>query len=152
MSFIGTRMKPSTSGPKPAWILGLPVADSVAMERPWKAFSYTTISGGDALVVAELACNLQRGLVGLQPELQKNTLLMPERSTSLAAAAPAGHVVVVGGVDELRELVLQRGHQLGVVVAQGVDGNAAQRVEVLLAVDVPDAAALAVDSAIGTRP
>ena len=31
----------------------------------------------------------------------------------------------------LRDLVLQRGHQLGVVVAQGVDGDAAQRVEVL---------------------
>jgi hypothetical protein len=39
MSFCGTRMKPSTSGPKPACTLGLPVADSVAMERPWKAFS-----------------------------------------------------------------------------------------------------------------
>ena len=40
------------------------------------------------------------------------------------------HVVIVGGVDELRELVLQRGHQPGMAVAQGVHGNAAQRVEV----------------------
>jgi len=39
MSLSGTRTKPSTSGPKPLWILGLPVADMVAMERPWKAFS-----------------------------------------------------------------------------------------------------------------
>jgi hypothetical protein len=39
MSFTGTRMKPSTSGPKPACTLGLPVADRVAIERPWKAFS-----------------------------------------------------------------------------------------------------------------
>jgi hypothetical protein len=39
MSLSGTRMKPSTSGPKPACTLGLPVADRVAMERPWKAFS-----------------------------------------------------------------------------------------------------------------
>jgi hypothetical protein len=39
MSFSGTRMKPSTSGPKPACTLGLPVALSVAIERPWKAFS-----------------------------------------------------------------------------------------------------------------
>jgi hypothetical protein len=38
-SFSGTRTKPSTSGPKPACTLGLPVADSVAIERPWKAFS-----------------------------------------------------------------------------------------------------------------
>jgi hypothetical protein len=34
MSFIGTRMKPSTSGSKPFCTLGLPVADSVAIERP----------------------------------------------------------------------------------------------------------------------
>ena len=38
-SFKGTRTKPSTSGPKPAWIFGLAVADKVAIERPWKAFS-----------------------------------------------------------------------------------------------------------------
>ena len=39
MSFSGTRMKPSTSGPKPACTLGLPVAERVAMLRPWKAAS-----------------------------------------------------------------------------------------------------------------
>ena len=39
MSFSGTRMKPSTSGSKPFCTLGLPVADSVAMLRPWKACS-----------------------------------------------------------------------------------------------------------------
>jgi hypothetical protein len=55
-------------------------------------------------------------------------------------------------VDDLADLVLQRRHQLGVVVAQRVDGNAAQRVQVLLAVHVPHAAALAVLSAMGTRP
>ena len=38
-SFSGTRTKPSTSGPKPFCTFGLPVADSVAIERPWKAFS-----------------------------------------------------------------------------------------------------------------
>ena len=41
----GTRTQPSTSGPKPAWIFGLPVADSVAIERPWNARSHTTIAG-----------------------------------------------------------------------------------------------------------
>src|SRR5450830_55994 len=39
MSFTGTRRKPSTRGPKPCWIFWLPVADRVAIERPWKAFS-----------------------------------------------------------------------------------------------------------------
>src|SRR6185436_19435866 len=38
-SLSGTRTKPSTRGPKPAWILALPVADRVAIERPWKAAS-----------------------------------------------------------------------------------------------------------------
>jgi hypothetical protein len=52
-------------------------------------------------------------------------------------------MVVVGGVDQLGHLLLQGGHQLGVVVAQGVDGDAAQRVQVFLAVHVPNAAALA---------
>ena len=39
MSLSGTRMKPSTSGPKPFCTFSLPVADRVAMLRPWKAFS-----------------------------------------------------------------------------------------------------------------
>jgi hypothetical protein len=79
-----------------------------------------------------------------RPVQQKNTLVMPDSSTSLAASfSLVGHVVVVGGVDDLGDLVLQRGHQLGVVVAQRIDGNAAQRVQVLLAVHVPHAAALA---------
>ena len=38
-SFSGTRTKPSTSGPKPACTLALPVAERVAIERPWKAAS-----------------------------------------------------------------------------------------------------------------
>jgi hypothetical protein len=54
-----------------------------------------------------------------------------------------GHVVVVAAVDDLADLVLQRRHQLRVVVAEGVDGDAAQRVEVRLAVHVPHAQALA---------
>jgi hypothetical protein len=41
----GTRTKPETSGSKPACTLRLPVADSVAMVRPWNAFSITTIAG-----------------------------------------------------------------------------------------------------------
>ena len=46
-------------------------------------------------------------------------------------------------MDQPGQLVLQRGHQLGVVVAQCVDGNAAERIQVFFAVDIPDAAALA---------
>ena len=39
MSFSGTRTKPSTSGSKPFCTLVFPVADKVAIERPWNAFS-----------------------------------------------------------------------------------------------------------------
>ena len=38
-SLSGTRGKPPTSGSKPFCTLALPVAESVASERPWKAFS-----------------------------------------------------------------------------------------------------------------
>src|SRR3954467_13119851 len=71
-SLSGTRTKPCTSGSKPACTLRLPVADSVASERPWNAFSITMMAGsgvpflwpyfGDAFVVAVLARHLDRGL------------------------------------------------------------------------------------------
>ena len=67
MSLIGTRMKPSTSGPKPACTLGLPVALRVAMRAAMKGLLVDHDLGAlDALVVAELARQLQRRLVGFQ--------------------------------------------------------------------------------------
>ena len=39
MSFSGTRTKPGTSGSKPFCTFALPVADNVAIERPWNALS-----------------------------------------------------------------------------------------------------------------
>src|SRR3990167_241775 len=87
MSFIGTRMKPSTRGPKPACTLGLPVAESVAMERPWKAFSYTTTSGlSMPLSWPYLRAIFSAASLASRPELQKNTFCMPDSSTSLAAS------------------------------------------------------------------
>src|SRR5213592_4439068 len=44
-SLSGMRTKPETSGSKPACTLRLPVAESVASERPWNAFSRTMIAG-----------------------------------------------------------------------------------------------------------
>ncbi len=44
-SSYGTRTKPETSGSKPACALRLPVADSVAIVRPWNAFSMTMMVG-----------------------------------------------------------------------------------------------------------
>ena len=87
MSLSGTRMKPSTSGPKPFCTFSLPVAERVAMLRPWKAFSYTTISGRSmprswpylraSLIAASLAS---------RPVQQKKALVRPDNSTSLAAS------------------------------------------------------------------
>ena len=91
MSFSGTRMKPSTSGPKPACTLGLPVADSVAMERPWKAFHRPPTSGFSMpWSWPNLRAILSAASLASRPELQKNTLLMPERSTSNWPVAPGG--------------------------------------------------------------
>ena len=91
-----------------------------------------------------LARDLDGGLVGLQARAAEEDIgHLRALGQQLGQRFLAGHVVVVGGVDELGHLVLQRRHQLGVVVAQRVHCNAAQRIEVLLAVDVPHAAALA---------
>jgi len=87
MSFSGTRTKPGTSGPKPAWTFGLPVADSVAIERPWKAFS-KTITSGLALPRSwpYLRAILSAASLASRPELQKKTLVRPDSAQSLAAS------------------------------------------------------------------
>ena len=87
-SFSGTRTKPETSGSKPACTLRLPVAESVASERPWNAFSITMIAGSAmprswpylraTLIAASLASS---------PELQKNTSSRPVISAMRSAAA-----------------------------------------------------------------
>ena len=99
---------------------------------------------GDALVMAELARDLERSLVGFQTGVAEEHVLHAGDLDQLGSQHfLAGHVVVVGAVDHLAHLFLQGGDQLGVRVAQGVDGNAAQTVQVLLAVHVPHAAASA---------
>ena len=86
MSFRGTRMKPSTSGPKPCCTFSLPVAESVAMLRPWNAFSYTTISGRSMpRSCPYLRASLSAPSLASRPVQQKNTLVMPDSSTSVAA-------------------------------------------------------------------
>mmetsp|Transcript_11759 Transcript_11759/g.27449 ORF Transcript_11759/g.27449 Transcript_11759/m.27449 type:complete len:631 (-) Transcript_11759:1616-3508(-) len=88
MSFSGTRTKPGTSGPKPAWILGLAVADSVAIERPWNAPSNTSTSGA---VLPRSWPNLRAifsaASLASRPLLQKKTLVRPDSSQSLLASS-----------------------------------------------------------------
>jgi len=99
---------------------------------------------GNALVHAVLAGDLDRGLVGFQAGAAEEHIGHARAvGQQLGQGFLAGHVVVVAGVDQLGDLVLQGRHQLGVVVAQGVDGDAAQCVQVFLAVHIPHAAASA---------
>ena len=99
----------------------------------------------NALVVAKLARQLECGLVGLQARRAKEHIgHARERHQLGRQRLLQGDVVVVRRVDQLRELVLQSRHQFCVVVAQGVDRNAAQRVQVLLALGIPHVATLSV--------
>ncbi len=81
MSLYGTRTKPCTRGSKPACALRLPVADSVAMVRPWKALSMTMMCGSSMpLLWPYMRASLIAASLASQPELQKNTSSMPETS------------------------------------------------------------------------
>ena len=99
----------------------------------------------NTLVMAELARHLERGLVRLQPGgTEKHIAHARQLNQFRSQRFLVGDMVVVGGVDQLGQLILQGWHQLGVVMAQCVDSNAAQSIQVLFAVDIPDAAALTV--------
>ena len=58
-------------------------------------------------------------------------------------------MVVIGRVDQPGHLVLQGGNEFRVVVAQCVDGDAAQGIQVLSTVHIPHAAALSVRKGYG---
>ena len=101
--------------------------------------------------------NLRASLIAAslasQPELQKNTLSMPESSHSLAASVLLQrHVVIVGAVDQLADLVGERGREHRVGVPERVDGDAGQRVEVALALGVPEPQPRPCENATGRRP
>ena len=77
-SFSGTRTKPDTRGSNPACTLRLPVAERVASERPWNAFSITMIAGS-AMPRSwpYLRATLIAASFASRPELQKNTSSRP---------------------------------------------------------------------------
>ena len=85
----------------------------------------------------------QRRLVGLKAAVAKED---PAHARQLAQLGREfflqRRTVVVRGVNQPADLFLQCGNQFRVRMAQGVDRNAAQTVEVLLAVGVPHPAAL----------
>ena len=107
----------------------------------------------DAFVVAKFARQFQGRLVGFQScGAEKHIRHAGERHQLFRQRLLQGDMVVIAAVDDLANLVLQRGHQFGVVVAQRVDGNAAECVQVTFAVDVPHAATLAVAERHGQTP
>jgi hypothetical protein len=72
---------------------------------------------GDALVHAVLAGDLDGGLVGFQAGVAEEHIGHARAlGQQLGQGFLAGHMVVVAGVDQLGHLLLQRRHQLGVVV------------------------------------
>ena len=96
--------------------------DAAAMKGLVKHHHFRALN---ALVVAKLACQFERCLIGLQSGGAKEHIgHARERHQLGRQRLLQGDVVVVRRVDELRELVLQGGHQVCVVVAQGVDRNA----------------------------
>jgi hypothetical protein len=68
--------------------LRLPVADKVASERPWKAFSMTT-TAGSAMPRSwpYLRATLMAASFASRPELQKNTSSRPVIAAMRSAAA-----------------------------------------------------------------
>ncbi len=99
----------------------------------------------DAFVVTKFARQLERGLVGLEPAgAEKHIAQTRALDQQLRQLFGVAVVVVVADVHQGADLLLQGWHQLGVRVPERIDGDAAQRIEVGLAVHVPDAATLAV--------
>ena len=144
-SFSGTRTKPCTSGSKPACTLRLAVADSVASERPWKAFSMTMMAGS-AMPRSwpYLRATLMRGLVRLQPGIAEEHLVQAgDRRDAVGGLLLQRHLEQVRAVDDAADLLGERAHEARVVVAERVHRDAGERIEVLLAGLVPQPHALA---------
>ncbi len=97
-----------------------------------------------ALVMTELARQFECSLVGFQPcRAEEHVGHAGELDEFFGQYFLVRYVVVVGSVNQFAQLVLQRRHQFGVVVPQRVDRDATQGVQILLAIDVPDTATLA---------
>jgi hypothetical protein len=98
----------------------------------------------DAALVAIQARELDRRLVGLGPRAVEERVVHPrELGESRAEALLLGHLVEVGDVHHLRRLVGDGGDQPRVCVAEAVDGDAGERVEVAASGRIPQPRAFA---------
>ena len=99
----------------------------------------------NAFVVAEFACQFDSRFVGLQPGGAKKHIAHARKFHQLGGELLLqGHVVIVATVDDFGQLVLQRPNQIRVVVAEGIDCDAAQGIQVFAPIDIPHPAALSV--------
>ena len=120
------------------------------MVRPWKPPSAAT-----TWVRPVRRVSLNAASLASAPELVKKTLPGPgvEQGQQLLGELDLGLAgEEVGDVAEGLQLLGDRRDQRGVGVAERVDGDAAEQVDVLLAVGVPDVRALAADQGQLGRP
>ena len=81
---------------------------------------------GDALVVTKLARQFEGCFIGLKSGRAEEHIGESGEFNQLRCQRfLQGNMVIVRGVDQLADLLLQGWHQLGVVVPECVDGNAA---------------------------
>jgi len=85
----------------------------------------------DALVVTELARDLERRLVGLEARVAEERVRKTRELAQLGRQLLLERdQVVVRAVDQLADLVVERGDQPRMGVAQRVDRDPAERIEV----------------------
>ena len=107
----------------------------------------------DALVVSELARQLERRLVGLQSGVAEEYIGHARNLHQFCSQLfLERHMVVIAAVNDSGDLILQRRHQPGMVVPQRIDGNTSQGIKVFFAIRVPHAATLTMGQGYGQAP
>ena len=111
-----------------------------AVERPVGA-------GHDVAAAApELAGQLDGRLVGLGTAVAEEGLVRKRMvAEQLRQFDLLRDLVIVGAVDQLRRLLLQRRDHLGMAVSQVVDRHPPQKIQVLFAIGIPQSAPFAPD-------
>jgi hypothetical protein len=100
-----------------------------------------------------LRASFKAASLASSPVEQKKTFVKPDSSNQLLGQRfLLRHVVVVAAMNHFGNLILQRRNQLGVLVAQRIDRNAAQCVQITFAIHIHTRQPSPWDRAIGKRP